>query len=344
MGCDTNVQAKVQKPVVEFIEIDDDLAGQRIDNFLLAKLKGVPKSHVYRILRKGEVRVNKGRSKPIYRLKAGDIVRIPPVRQGGKSDETIPSDRVLERLESSILYEDKSMLILNKPSGIAVHGGSGVSYGVIEGLRALKSEEKYLELVHRLDRETSGCLLIAKKRRFLRSLHEQLRNKQTEKRYLALVRGRWVDAERRVEAPLHKNVMQSGERIVRVSPQGKQACSVFRGKICNKMASLLELSPVTGRTHQLRVHAAFIEYPIAGDEKYGDNDFNKNMRSLGLKRLFLHANYIRFNTPDGETMQFRADLPAELQKIIDQVSNDNGTSASSTRVSSTRVSSTKANG
>ncbi len=316
----TSVQAKVQKSTVEFVEIDDDLAGQRIDNFLLAKLKGVPKSRVYRLIRKGEVRVNKGRSKPLYKLQAGDIVRIPPVRQREKSDETIPNDHVLTCLEHAILYEDKSMLMLNKPSGIAVHGGSGVAYGVIEGLRALKPEEKYLELVHRLDRETSGCLLIAKKRPFLRSLHAQLRCKQTEKRYLALVRGNWGDEERRIDAPLHKNVLQSGERVVRVNPEGKTSISIFRGKISTSEASFVELVPVTGRTHQLRVHAAFVEHPIAGDDKYGDSDFNRKMRSSGLKRLFLHAHFIKFKMPDGESREFSAELPTELQKIVDQIS------------------------
>ncbi len=314
------MQAKVQKPAVEFVEIDDDLAGQRIDNFLLTKLKGVPRSRIYRLIRKGEVRVNKGRSKPLYKLKAGDLVRIPPVRQSETSDETIPGDHVLTRLERSILYEDNSMLMLNKPSGIAVHGGSGVAYGVIEGLRALKPAEKYLELVHRLDRETSGCLLIAKKRAFLRSLHAQLRAKQIEKRYLALVRGYWGDEERRINAPLYKNIMQSGERVVRVHSEGKPSISIFHGKMSTDEASLVELVPVTGRTHQLRVHAAFVEHPIAGDNKYGDSNFNKKMGLAGLKRLFLHAHFIKFNMPDGESRQFNAELPAELQKMVDQLS------------------------
>jgi len=313
------VQENEQKSQVQLETIDEDQAGQRIDNFLLSKLKGVPKSRIYRLLRKGEVRVNKGRIKPVYRLKPGDIVRIPPIRQSDRSDKALPDRFILRRIENSILFENKHFLILDKPTGIAVHGGSGVAYGIIEGLRALKPEEKYLELVHRLDRETSGCLVIAKKRSFLRSLHEQLRNKQTEKRYLALVRGDWTDGERRVDAPLYKNVLQSGERVVRVNQQGKEACSIFIPKIRSSKASLMELKPVTGRTHQLRVHAAHINYPIAGDTKYGDENFNKAMRSIGLKRLFLHAHFIRFQLPDGQKVEFSAPLPGELQKIVDEM-------------------------
>ena len=313
------MQENEKKSPVRLETIDDDQAGQRIDNFLLTKLKGIPKSHIYRLLRKGEVRVNKGRIKPVYRLKSGDIVRIPPVRQGERANKVTPDQLVLRRLESSILFEDKHFLILNKPTGIAVHGGSGLAYGIIEGLRALKPEEKYLELVHRLDRETSGCLIIAKRRSFLRALHEQLRNKQTEKRYLALVRGEWTDGERRINAPLYKNVLQSGERLVRVNQQGKEACSIFIPKIRSHKASLMELIPVTGRTHQLRVHAAHINYPIAGDTKYGDENFNKVMRSIGLKRLFLHAHFIRFQLPDGQNREFSAPLPEELQKVVDKI-------------------------
>lgn len=297
------------------MEITSDQSGQRIDNFLLAKLKGVPKSHVYRILRKGEVRVNKGRVKPVYRLCEGDVVRIPPVRYSA-SAEVNPHQAVLEAIERNILYEDKSILVINKPSGMAVHGGSGLSYGVIEALRKLKSEENYLELVHRLDRETSGCLLVAKKRSLLRNLHDQLRNKLTDKRYLALLQGCWRDGERVIDKPLLKNVLTSGERIVRVNEQGKTARSIVRPLECRDIASLVEMEPVTGRTHQLRVHAASVGHAIAGDEKYGDEEFNKLMRKSGLKRLFLHARSISFENNQGQGMTFTAPLPGELNAVL----------------------------
>lgn len=306
-------------PIVKFVTIDDDQAGQRIDNFLLANLKGVPKSHVYRILRKGEVRVNKGRIKPVYRLQAGDIVRIPPVRVSEKPEEIAPGQRVLDALQASILFENDQFIIIDKPSGIAVHGGSGLSYGIIEGLRALKPDARYLELVHRLDKDTSGCLVIAKKRSFLRVIHEQFQSKQVKKQYLALVKGEWLDGERKIDAPLTKNNLQSGERIVRVNQDGKQAISLVKPRQCNKVASLVELMPLTGRTHQLRVHTAYVDHPIAGDEKYGDEVFNKLMKTSGLKRLFLHAHSIKFELSDGQKMLFTAPLPQALQDVLDKV-------------------------
>lgn len=318
----TNVSAN-RSPTsqVKFIKVIEDQAGQRIDNFLLTQLKGVPKSHVYRILRKGEVRVNKSRAKPGYRLQAGDTVRIPPIRREEKDDSALPpNDLILSKIQNSLLYEDKGLLILNKPTGIAVHGGSGIKHGVIEALRALHPEAPFLELVHRLDRDTSGCLIIAKKRSVLRALHELLRSHQVEKRYLSLVKGDWRGGTRRVELALQKNTLSSGERIVRVDEGGKASQSLFN--LVNRYhgTSLLEMTPLTGRTHQLRVHAASIGYPIAGDEKYGDAEFNKQMRELGLKRLFLHAHSLAFELPpEGKSIQISAPLDNELQKVLDQL-------------------------
>ena len=298
-----------------FIEIAPDRDGQRIDNFLIVQLKGVPKSHIYRILRKGEVRVNKGRIKADYRLKAGDLVRIPPIRQAGKQPGQ-PSDKMLELVERNILFEDKRLLVINKPSGMAVHGGSGVSFGVIEVLRASRPDSPFLELVHRLDRDTSGCLLIAKKRSALRQLHELFRTDQLQKQYLALVQGPWKEGKRKVDAPLQKNVMKSGERMVEVQPEGKDSISYFDPIEKYDMACLMRVTLKTGRTHQIRVHAAHIGHPIAGDEKYGDPAFNQRMRALGLNRLFLHAAYISFTLPEQDEISVSAPLSEELQSFL----------------------------
>jgi len=298
---------------VQLVEIGADLAGQRIDNYLLGRLKGAPRSLIYRILRKGEVRVNKGRIRPDYRLQAGDLLRIPPVRLEPRQAPSRPADAVLRQLEAAIVYEDDRILVLNKPSGLAVHGGSGLRYGVIEGLRALRPEARYLELVHRLDRETSGCLLIARRRSALRMLHELLRENRIDKRYLALVRGRWQGGRRIVEAPLRKNVLRSGERIVRVDPGGKPSRSVFRPLAIGELASLMEVRLDTGRTHQIRVHAAHIGHPIAGDEKYGDPEFDRQLRMrTGLNRLFLHARSLRIPWPDSEPLEVIAPLDETL--------------------------------
>lgn len=304
---------------VKMVEIDAEQAGQRIDNFLLSRLKGAPKSLIYRILRKGEVRVNKGRIKPDYRLQSGDRVRIPPVKLGETRSDR-PAERDLQRVEQSIIYEDKRMLILNKPSGLAVHGGSGLSYGLIEALRALRPDAPYLELVHRLDRETSGCLIIAKKRSALRLLHELLRANQVDKQYLTLVKGDWGGGDRHIEAPLRKNTLRSGERMVIVSEDGKAARSLFRPLCANARASLIQVKLDTGRTHQIRVHAAHSGHPIAGDEKYGDQAFNAQMQTLGLKRLFLHAVSLRFTMPDdGQRIAVTAPLPLDLGKVLQKL-------------------------
>ena len=301
---------------VKMVEIDANHAGQRIDNFLLSRLKGAPKSLIYRILRKGEVRVNKGRIKPTYRLQAGDIVRIPPVRLSESTPQR-PGERDLKRVEASIIYEDKRLLVLNKPSGMAVHGGSGLSYGIIEALRALRPDAPYLELVHRLDRETSGCLVIAKKRSALRLLHELLRENRVDKQYLTLVKGDWGGGDRLIEAPLKKNTLKSGERMVMVSEAGKPARSLFRPLICQDTASLMQIKLDTGRTHQIRVHARHSGHPIAGDEKYGDEASNAEMKHFGLKRLFLHAIKIDFVMPDDEQrISVTAPLPNDLNTVL----------------------------
>ena len=304
-----------------FVEIDDNHADQRVDNFLISYLKGVPKSHVYRILRKGEVRVNKGRIRANYRLQVGDSVRIPPIRQAEEKPVQTPHARVLQAIADSVIYEDAALLALNKPSGIAVHGGSGLSYGVIEALRVLRPDAHFLELVHRLDRDTSGCLLIAKKRSALRYLHELLRGDGMNKRYVALVRGQWQGGDKRVELALQKNTLRSGERVVRVDENGKEALSIFHPLEVYSSSSLMEVELKTGRTHQIRVHAAASGFPIAGDDKYGDASFDRTLRELGLKRLFLHARSLTFTAMDGEQqMMIEAPLPQDLQNVLKKLS------------------------
>ena len=309
---------KIVNPNVQFLTINDEEAGQRLDNFLLARLKGVPKSLIYRIVRKGEVRVNKGRSKPEYKLQADDVVRIPPVRVAEKAQETISNKLTkVAQLEQQIIFEDNYLLVLNKPSGIAVHGGSGLDFGVIEALRALRPEARFLELVHRLDRDTSGILLVAKKRSALRNLHEQLREKTVQKEYLALVRGQWQSHCKVVQAPLLKNELSSGERIVKVSEQGKPSETRFSVEERYVNATLVKASPITGRTHQIRVHAQYAGHPIALDSKYGDKVFDQQMAELGLTRLFLHAYSIRFEHPHtGETLRLTAQLDNYMKGIL----------------------------
>jgi 23S rRNA pseudouridine955/2504/2580 synthase len=307
---------------VREVEVGEEEVGQRIDNFLLKSLKGVPKSRIYRILRKGEVRVNRGRIKPEYRLKLGDLVRIPPVRVSEAKPAAIPGERILRLLEQSILYEDKGLLILNKPSGLAVHGGSGISFGVIEGLRALRPEARFLELAHRLDRDTSGCLVIAKKRSILRAFHQLLRDGGMDKHYLALLKGRWQGRKRRIDVPLRKNTLKSGERIVKVSEDGKPSLSIFSPVTIYKDCSLVRVKLVTGRTHQVRVHAQHCGHPIAGDDKYGDAAFNRLMAERGLKRLFLHASELRFTLPEGATIHVEAPLEPKLANLLRQLEQD----------------------
>lgn len=306
---------------VQIIEIEPDFSNQRIDNFLLARLKGVPKSVIYRVLRKGEVRVNKKRIKPEYKLQAGDVLRIPPITVAAAPEPVSVKLSMVQSLEQHILFEDNDLIVLNKPSGIAVHGGSGLQFGVIEALRALRPQAKHLELVHRLDRDTSGCLLIAKKRSVLTHLHEQLRNKTVEKKYWALVSGDWDNKVRKVTEPLKKNTLQSGERVVKVDAvEGKPSETRFRILQRYQQGTLVEAFPVTGRTHQIRVHTACKGHPIACDDKYGDNAFTSQMQQLGLNRLFLHAFTLSFMHPVTETtLRIEAPLDSALSAALEKL-------------------------
>lgn len=305
---------------VQMLEVPPELAGQRIDNFLRTQLKGVPKTLIYRILRKGEVRVNKGRIKPEYKLQAGDVVRVPPLRLAEK-DEPVPlAQGLLERLEAAIIYEDKALIVLNKPAGIAVHGGSGLSFGVIEALRQLRPDVGELELVHRLDRDTSGLLMVAKKRSMLRHLHRELRGDGVDKRYMALVRGRWDTSKKQVNAPLLKNTLRSGERMVEVTDEGKEALTLFRVlRRFGDFATLVEAKPVTGRTHQIRVHARHAGHCIAGDNKYGDEEFSSAIRDLGGKRLFLHAYALKVPLPDGGELTLEAPVDELWSRTLERL-------------------------
>ncbi|CAH6809168.1 23S rRNA pseudouridine(955/2504/2580) synthase [Vibrio chagasii] len=301
---------------VQFVDIDEDMAGQRIDNFLRNQLKNIPKSMIYRIVRKGEVRVNKKRIKAEYKLKAGDLVRIPPVTIEEKVEENVPSTKLnkVSELEQCIIYEDDHMLILNKPSGTAVHGGSGLKFGAIEALRALRPEARFLELVHRIDRDTSGILLVAKKRSALRHLQAQFREKTVQKYYFALVMGEWKNSCKVVNAPLLKNEVNS---IVRVNPNGKASETRFKVLEKFKDATLIQASPITGRTHQIRVHTQYTGHPIAWDDRYGDRRFDAYTGKVGLDRLFLHAANIKFTHPGSEEkMDISAPMEVRLEKAL----------------------------
>lgn len=305
-------------PKVSWVDISSEYAGQRIDNFLFVYLKGVPKSKIYNILRKGEVRVNKGRVKALYKLCEGDRVRIPPVRVAEGTTQRIASG-ALERIKNTILFEDESMIVLDKPSGIAVHGGSGLSYGVIEALRQLRPDERGLELVHRIDLETSGCLLVAKKRAVLKELHRQLRERHVDKRYLALCIGKWPAWRKMVDVSLEKNVLRSGERVVRASMSGKKSATGFSVVESWPTASLIEATPITGRTHQIRVHALSAGHPLLGDKKYAYTNAaaEKYAKQIGLNRLFLHASAIAFIHPaTGKPCSFTAPLSKELTQVL----------------------------
>jgi 23S rRNA pseudouridine955/2504/2580 synthase len=301
---------------VQMVTISEEEAGQRIDNYLLRICKGVPKSHVYRILRSGEVRVNKGRIDQTYRLAAGDVVRIPPIRIAEKTTPTAPG------AEFKILLEDSHLLIIDKPAGVAVHGGSGVSYGVIEQLRASRPDAKFLELVHRLDRDTSGILLLAKKRSALTNLHEQIREGETDKRYLTLVTGDWKNARQHIKLPLHKYSTADGERRVRVQEDGQASHTVFSQIKKYGPYTLLEAELKTGRTHQIRVHLSASGFPILGDDKYGDFTLNKALQKaeggrIAFKRMFLHAHSICFTHPDtGKKVTIKAPLPTECEQFL----------------------------
>ncbi len=312
-----SVTSKPVSEQVRFLEIEPEQAGQRIDNFLITALKGVPKSLVYRILRKGEVRVNKKRVKPEYRLQADDLVRVPPLRVAERAEAPKVSEQLTTLLEQAILFENRDYIAVNKPSGLAVHGGSGVSLGLIECFRQMRPQLKFLELVHRLDRDTSGCILLAKKRSALKFMHEALQRKQVTKIYHALVDGRWPQRRDKVDAPLRKNELKSGERVVKVAPDGKPSLTEFRVlQRFGAIATLVESRPITGRTHQIRVHCQFAGYPIIGDPKYGIDAVNNEMKSLGFNRLFLHAAELRFPLPEGGREIIKAPLESGLTDAL----------------------------
>jgi 23S rRNA pseudouridine955/2504/2580 synthase len=318
--------AEVSKSSVTQAIISEDEQGQRIDNFLLKICKGVPKSHVYRIVRSGEIRVNSKRVESSYRLQIGDILRIPPIRIAQRAEEIVAGAEI--KAELPIVYEDEAMLVVDKPSGIAVHGGSGVSFGVIEALRRQRPQARFLELAHRLDRDTSGLLLIGKKRSALVVLHAMFREgglagseRGADKRYLVLVKGRWMDQVRNVKLPLFKYLLDSGERRVRVSDEGKASHTVFRLIARWEQFSLLEAELKSGRTHQIRVHLAHLGFPIAGDDKYGDFSLNRTLPKIGLRRMFLHAWKIRFPHPiNGAALELEAALPKPLKSFLAQLS------------------------
>lgn len=320
--------AEVSKSSVTQAIIDEDEHGQRLDNFLLKICKGVPKSHVYRIVRNGEIRVNGRRTDVSYRLQTGDVLRIPPIRIAQKQEEIVAGAEI--KTELPIVFEDEAMLVVDKPSGVAVHGGSGVSFGVIEALRRQRPQARFLELAHRLDRETSGLLLVGKKRSALVALHDMFREgsigghgKGADKRYLLLVKGRWMDPVRNVKLPLFKYLLDSGERRVRVADNGKASHTVFRLVARWQRFSLLEAELKSGRTHQIRVHCAHLGFPIAGDEKYGDFAFNKSLAKEGLKRMFLHAWKMTFPHPlGGQELALQAPLPEALAAFVKMISGE----------------------
>ncbi|MBV1914098.1 MAG: RluA family pseudouridine synthase [Pseudomonadales bacterium] len=321
--------AESSEPVrfqVAMVDIPDELAGQRLDNFLISYWDDIPRTRVYRAIRKGEVRVNSGRKNAQYRLKKGDRVRVPPIGTGSldkKSHAGALPGWVSTQLKRGVLYEDDNLLVVNKPSGLAVHGGSGVSFGLIEALRKLRPDQSGLELVHRLDRDTSGCILVAKNRKSLRSLQNQLRARSMTKVYQLLVVGRWPTRKRRVEVALQKNVQKSGERIVVVSADGKPSRTDFQVMQRFTQATLLEATLITGRTHQIRVHAQYSGFPIVGDEKYGDDEANRVFSGLGLKRLFLHAGKLEFQDPQtGRTILVEAPLEKKLVDGLKSLPDD----------------------
>ncbi|HEY3851598.1 MAG TPA: RluA family pseudouridine synthase [Steroidobacteraceae bacterium] len=300
--------------------ITEQEAGQRIDNFLMRHFKSVPRSRVYRLLRKGEVRVNKKRVDAEYRMAAGDEVRLPPVRIDDSGEPGRPSSSLQELIEKSVIFQDKHLLVINKPPGVAVHGGSGMSFGVIEALRASRPRET-LELVHRLDRDTSGCLCVARDRATLVALHALIRDSGMHKTYLGLVSGSWQLGTKRIDAPLATDGRSHGERHVRVAAAGKSSVSVFKPvQFFASAATLMEVDIPTGRTHQIRVHAAFAGHPLLGDDKYGDRDRNADFKRLGLKRIFLHARSVAFDWPgSGVPFHASAPLPEDLAAVLDAI-------------------------
>jgi 23S rRNA pseudouridine955/2504/2580 synthase len=313
-------RAQAPKSPLTLHTVSSDEAGQRIDNFLMRHFKTVPRSRVYRLLRKGEVRVNRKRVDAEYRIQEGDEVRLPPVRIDAGEEPGRPSSSLLELLDRAIIFQDRHLLVVDKPAGVAVHGGSGMSFGVIEALRASRPRET-LELVHRLDRDTSGCLLVARDRTTLTALHAVIRNGGMHKTYLALVAGSWQLGTKRIDAPLATDNRQHGERHVRVAAAGKDSVSVFKPvQFFGSLATLMEVDIPTGRTHQIRVHASFAGHPLLGDDKYGDRERNAELKRHGLKRTFLHAQSVAFEWPgSGVPFHVSAPLPGELAGVLDAI-------------------------
>ena len=306
-------------PSVQLLEIEEDFAGQRIDNYLLRLLKGVPKSRIYRIMRKGEVRLNGKRIKPGTRLQAGDRLRIPPVRVSEGNDSN--NMHFEKNVEETILYEDRVMLIINKPAGVAVHGGSGISAGIIESLRYARPQDRHLELVHRLDRGTSGCLMIAKRRSHLKLLQAELQQKKRLKKYYQVItHGNWPPRKQHVNVPIARNILRSGERVSRVLPGGKECLTEFRSLARNGEYSVLEAKPITGRTHQIRVHCRYAGFPVVGDDKYGLEDADRKLRHRGIKRMMLHAS--RLEIPplgDYPAIAVEAPVDSQMQQLADEI-------------------------
>jgi 23S rRNA pseudouridine955/2504/2580 synthase len=321
MSYDSKPAAQPQTSKVSHVAVGADDDGQRLDNWLLRALKGVPRSRVYRLLRKGEVRVNGKRARPERRLAAGDDIRLPPVRAAEEGTPRRVPSALIDTVEAAIVHSDADLLVIAKPAGLAVHGGSGLSFGVIEALRASRPAET-LELVHRLDRDTSGLLLVARNRAALRTLHGLLREGLVEKRYLALVKGSWNLGTKTIHAPLATRARQGGERVVKVAESGKESDTTFVPvDFFGARATLMEARLGTGRTHQIRVHAAHAGHPVAGDDKYGDRDFNAELSELGLKRLFLHAQSLTFEWPGSrKTFAVSQPLPAELAQVLETLS------------------------
>lgn len=312
-------QPGTDRPAVRLLEVTEEQAGQRLDNFVHRLLGDLPRSRIYRVIRKGEVRVNGHRAGPDTRLQAHDKVRIPPVRLRPAAEVGQPSAQLLDTIRNAIVYSDDNLLVVDKPSGVAVHGGSGISFGAIEALRALRPGET-LELVHRLDRDTSGVLLIARNTATLRAVHALLREGAFEKRYLALVQGKWELGRKRINIALRTDIRVGGERTVKADASGKPSLSEFRPvQFFGKRATLMEVTIFTGRTHQIRVHAQHAGHPVAGDEKYGDEEFNAQMKAVGLNRMFLHAQSVSFQWPSAGEFSVNTPLPPELAATIDQL-------------------------
>jgi len=302
---------------VSFATVTDDDSGQRLDNFLFRQFRSIPKSRIYRAMRHGEVRVNKKRVKPDQRIVAGDIVRIPPLQVPDEAPKKVIGDKLLQQLERAIVFENNDFLVVNKPSGIAVHGGSGLDYGLIEAMRKIRPDSRRLELAHRLDRDTSGCTIIAKKSSVLRAVHQQLRDKIVDKGYLALVRGHWPQHVKTIDAPLERYLLQNGERMVRVSDAGKASLTRFSVVESFAEATLIRAMPITGRTHQIRVHALHAGLPLCGDDKYGNKEDDAWLKTIHLKRLFLHASEVSFSLPNyDQLVHVQAPLPADLERVL----------------------------